>query len=257
MTSLDSYIVLCRKYKCYSYFSFLSNVPFAACQSKLKTKEFDENVKIATRYARKEKFTEEQAGLYEYFRRYVQPLENDFFDNLCKINNIDCSGFAKSVILWLSKKHPKRNTLKLIGIPNSCKTLIANIFREIFLCANWLNSSTGSAFNFGNLIYSSIIIIEEPFIPPTLLEDIKSVCGGAPLSVDVKYSAFEVLQRTPVLITSNFSALSRGHSPPVSETAIDVRSYVYSFNHVFIPSCTVTPGHFLYFLQKYGFNEFN
>lgn len=255
MSNLDKYIVLCRKYNCYSYFSFLSNVPFNVCQFMLRTKDFDENVKIAARFARKQKFAEEQEGLYAYFRRNVSPITNDVFEQICKLNNINCYEFAESIIAWLGKTHNKKNTLKIIGHVNSCKTLIANLFRQVFLCSNWLNSSTGSAFNFGNLIYSSIIIMEEPFIPPTLLEDIKSVCGGAPLSVDVKYSAFEVLQRTPVLITSNYSALSRGHSNPVSEAAIDARSYLFYFGQSFEPDFQVTPGHLLYFLQKYGFNE--
>lgn len=255
MSKLKNYISLCDKYNCYSYYSFCIKIPFKEMEDLLKDIKFHENVNIACRYVRKMHFDKQKHRLFQFMKQSVIPVKNDFFEILCKNNEIDCKTFANDIIAWLECRDFKKNTLKIIGEVNSGKTLIANLFRQVFICSNWLNSSTGSAFNFGNLIYTCIIIVEEPFVPPTLTEDFKSLCGGATLSVDVKYSTFENLERTPVLITSNFTNIGRGYSSLVSERAIDIRSYYYYFNSPIETKEKITPGHLLYFLQKFETNN--
>lgn len=253
---VEQYINLVDKYQCFSRGMFMQNVPFNEMKKLLRSTTFEEDLKIALRYVRKKIFDIQNKNLYNYFRSHTIPIENTFFENLCEKNNICPKKFATDFISWLTKKDHKINTFRIFGAVNTCKTLIANLLRKIFITSSWLNSSTGSAFNFGNLIYSSLIIIEEPFLPPTLIEDIKSLCGGAPLSVDVKYSQFESLERTPVFITTNFPTLSHGHSAQVSEQACINRAYYYTFNTPLIPTYEIEPGHLLYFLQKHGeYNE--
>nr|QTE04123.1 MAG: nonstructural protein 1 [Ficedula parva densovirus] len=251
MTTLkDQVCALALSYKVFSKTGFLEKVPFSQCEKLLRSTEFEETLKIGLRLARKYQYDLENKNLYHYFRTHYLPKPSDFFENICNANSIEPRELAIALRVWLEKADKKKNTLKLVGIPNSGKTLIANLLRKVFICANWLNSSAGSAFNFGNLTYASLIIVEEPFLPPPLLEDFKSICGGASVSVDVKYSNYEALNRTPVLITSNFSEVSRGYAAAVSEQAINLRSYQFTFTAGLQPTFEVTPEHLLDFIQR-------
>lgn len=240
---------LCHDMKITSYFHFLERVPFASIEPFLAAKQFDEVLRNCVRYSRKRLFDAQNRNLWHYFRQAVTPIRNTYFERLLRANHIRPEEFRAAVLSWLQKEHYKKNTLKLIGDPNSGKTMIANLFRDVFISSSWLNSSTGSAFNFGNLVYSTIICLEEPFLPPTMLEDMKNVCGGTPISVDVKYSSFEQLTRKPVIITSNFTTLCRGYAPQISEAAIDLRCFTFRFDTFVPPKCRITAGHLLHFLQ--------
>lgn len=172
-------------------------------------------------------------------------------ENLLFPNKIDFQEFAHAIEAWLSCADKKRNTLFIWGRPNSGKSLIAKLISEVFITKTFSNMDAASQFVFGNLIDSSLILIEEPFLVPVLLEDFKKLTEGSNMCVNVKYQEPQTLGRTPVLITSNFSTLSHGHAPAVSEAAIKLRSFIFHFSSEFVPTCVITVADFVSFLNKY------
>lgn len=241
------------KYHVFSYYSFLQTVPFNEIKKVLKDKNCDDFIKIGLRVARKEQFDLERENRFSYYLRSFEQEKNDFFDNLCLVNHIVPQNFALDMKAWLNCSHKRKNGFFLQGKISTGKSLIAKLLSKVFITTTFINNSSGSQFCFGNLLYSNIIIIDEPFIPPPILEDFKSLLGGSDMVVDVKYSTFEVLYRTPILITSNFSSLSRGYAASDSENSIKSKCYCYNLD-TFLETpqdFNVTPGMLLYFLNKY------
>lgn len=157
-----------------------------------------------------------------------QPLKWEY---LLQIQSICSQRFVHTVREWLCKKHCKKNCLLLWGAVSTGKTLFANAIRGLFLHRQMSNSTGTSNFSFGNCLNTHVIIYEEPFLHPTLLEDMKSLLGGAEMTVDAKYSTQQPLRRTPVLITSNTLALSRGHASSLCEEALQERSFIFRFDN--------------------------
>lgn len=152
------------------------------------------------------------------------------WEALLAVQSIDALEFAQAVYNWLQEVDYKRNCLLLWGEVSTGKTLFANAVRGLLLHRHLCNSNGSSNFALGNCLNTHIIIYEEPFLHPTLLEDMKSLCGGAHMTVDAKYSQQQNLRRTPVLITSNTLSLSKGHASQLAEKAIRERSYIFNFN---------------------------
>lgn len=149
---------------------------------------------------------------------------------LLRTQAVDYGEFARAVRAWLEETHHKKNCLIVWGEVSTGKTLFANAIRGLLLHRHLSNSTGSSNFALGNCLNTHVIVYEEPFLHPTLLEDMKSLCGGATMTVDAKYSVQQNLRRTPVLITSNTLQLARGHASPQAEHAIRERSYVFNFN---------------------------
>lgn len=152
------------------------------------------------------------------------------WEKLLLIQRICCLDFVKAVKAWLTKSDHKKNCFFVWGRVSTGKTLFANAIRGLFLHRQMSNSTGTSNFSFGNCLNTRVIIYEEPFLHPTLLEDMKSLFGGAELTVDAKYTQQQPLRRTPILVTSNVLNLSRGHAPEMSEQALQARSFLFKFD---------------------------
>lgn len=197
------------------------------------------------------------------YKKYYDVIKNDplylfrkqtngndqFFINLFKNNGIDPQEFADAFIKWVTKNDKRKNTLFLYGDLKTGKTLLASMIKDLYLYKTWINS-TVSTFSLGTLAYTNIIIAEEPFFTPLVLEDFKSICCGATLTPDVKFEAPTPIERTPVLITTNFLNLARGHAPPLSEEAIKDRSWIFKLNSKLSTEYTITSNDFIAFIQK-------
>lgn len=154
-------------------------------------------------------------------------------------NNIDVTEFVKCIFNVLNCIDEKKNCLRLIGIPNSGKTLIAQLICQKFLCAYVNNHNSENEFYLSCFLNKSICLCEELMITPATAEDFKSILGGMPLLISKKYNEKQVLARTPIIVTSNHEKFGRGHLNPADEEALSKRCYTFYFNHIVKPECHI------------------
>lgn len=154
--------------------------------------------------------------------------------------NINPERFVEAVHDVLNSKEFKKNSLKLWGISNSGKTFIARLLCKYFVCALVDNHASEQPFFFSNFLNKSIILIDELYVTSATCEAYKSILGGAPIDVDKKFNHKQLLQRTPVIITSNFKKFGRGHLPQIDEDAFETRCYMFNCDTIYKPKVTVT-----------------
>ena len=99
------------------------------------------------------------------------------------------------------------------------------------------NHGSENEFYLSNMLKKSIILCEELYITITTAEDFKSVLVGQPIDITKKFNEKQLSQRTPFVITSNYSRFGRGHLPPTVENALSIRCYNYILNSAFKPLC--------------------
>lgn len=173
-------------------------------------------------------------------------------ENFLSNNSINFKEFTRCVKEVLQLSHKKINALYFWGAPNSGKTMLANLIIKIFNARSILkNGDSVSSFYYEPIINSSIVLIEEPFIIPINLEDMKILLGAGELQVNVKYQPLQRTVRIPYLITSNFNLLSRGYASGISEKAIKTRVHMFKFNQPFKSKSVLTSADLLTFLNKY------
>lgn len=165
-------------------------------------------------------------------------------DAILRYNSVDVEKFCKDIHDLLRLKHPKINCLRLWGTPNSGKTLLANCISEPFVVCYMNNHGAENEFFISNMLNKSLILCEELYITVATAEDFKSVLGGQPLDIAKKYEEKQVLQRTPVVVTSNYEKFGRGHLSSVDERALALRCFDYHFTQEYHPKTRITSGDF-------------
>lgn len=217
---------------------------------------YHELIRAAVELYTKEQINLQRSDMMTYAFKYMnkhpvcQQQQSEFL-NLFTINNIDPLEFSKSVYDILNKKHLKKNCLRLVGIPNSCKTLIANCIVAPFICCYNNNHGSENEFYLSNMLNKSIILCEELYITVATCEDFKSVLGGQVIDIAKKYNEKQLLCRTPVIITSNHYKFGRGHISDTDENALCIRCYNYNFIKTYQPTVTLDTYNFYYFLFNY------
>lgn len=157
------------------------------------------------------------------------------FDALFRTNNVKPTEFASCLRRVLEKSENKINCIRIIGLPNSGKTLISNCIVEPFICCRMNNHGSENEFFMSNMLNKSIIQCEELYITIATAEDFKSVLAGQPLDIAKKFNEKQTLARTPVIVTSNYEKFGRGHVPATDENALSLRCYTFRFDHVYKP----------------------
>lgn len=170
------------------------------------------------------------------------------FDNLFRANNIDPNQFVQSLKFILRKVDPKINAIRLIGVPDSGKSLIANCICEPFITCYNNNHGSENEFYLSNMLNKAIILCEELYVTIATAEDLKSVLGGQNIDIAKKFNEKQLLCRTPVVITSNYSRFGRGHLPPTDENALAIRCHTYNFSTSYKPACRLTSVQFYLYL---------
>lgn len=168
------------------------------------------------------------------------PIEVDELFKLFNAQNIDVVKFSNHVYCLLRLIDPKINALKLVGISNSGKSLIAQLIVETFVSSYVNNHNSENEFYLSSFLNKAICICEELMITPATAEDFKSILGGAKLDISKKYTSKQVLCRTPIIITSNHSKFGRGHLNPIDEVALNNRCYIYNFITEFRPAVHIS-----------------
>ena len=154
-----------------------------------------------------------------------------YLDNLLRVSSIDPTEFARDVQKILLRKSGKVNTLRIIGPPNTGKSLVVQGIGQCFNTAFLSNTGSQGEFYFNDAVGRNLIVIEEAFITPTSCDDFKSVLSGYPLGVNIKGSKKrDVLKNTPVLLTGNTPQFGKGFLSAVDESALERRCKTYYFS---------------------------
>lgn len=176
--------------------------------------------------------------------------QREFF-NIFHNNNIIIQDFCNSLKVVLSKTDFKKNTIRLVGVPNSCKTLIANCIVAPFVCCYNNNHGSENEFYLSNMLNKSIVLCEELYITIATCEDFKSVLSGQTIDIAKKYNEKQLLSRTPIVITTNFPKFGRGHLSELDESALRIRCFTYKFNVPYAPIVKLDTFNFYYFVFNY------
>lgn len=108
--------------------------------------------------------------------------------------------------LWdlLNHKSGKFNCLNIIGPASSGKTFFVRTIKEAMITSGLIaNITRNSQFPFNNCINKRLLHWDEPNFEPAATEQLKQLFSGDELSVNVKYSPYQTIQRTPVIVTAN------------------------------------------------------
>lgn len=181
------------------------------------------------------------------FAKYDEEQEREIL-RLFTVNNVNPVHFAESLKKVLNEEHPKVNTLKIYGSPNSGKSLIGQLIASVFISCYCNNHGSENEFFLSNFLNKALILCEELYVTQATSEDFKSVLGGAPIDISKKFQEKQILSRTPVIVTSNHSSFGRGHLPPVDENALKLRCITFNFTTPFAPACQIEVSSFAHFL---------
>lgn len=154
--------------------------------------------------------------------------------------NIDVTDFSNAVYSLLRCTDPKINCLRLIGTPNSGKTLIAQMIASSFISAYVNNHNSENEFYLSGFLNKAICICEELMITPATAEDFKSILGGAKIDISKKYTSKQILIRTPIIVTSNHQNFGRGHLNPADEQALSLRCHTFIFKTPYRPKFQIS-----------------
>nr|QTE04097.1 MAG: nonstructural protein [Turdus naumanni ambidensovirus] len=104
----------------------------------------------------------------------------------------------------LEKQKPKKNSMFILGPPNCGKSyFFENIICYYLNIGHGSNACKGESFPFNEFPGKRVLIWDEPLIAPSYMETVKLIAGGNPASVNVKHQNFSVVNRTPLIFTSN------------------------------------------------------
>lgn len=215
--------------------------------------DYTKNINLALELFVKDNLELQRKNRWEWLLSFQQSLPEEEREilNIFSANSINFSTFCDALKNVLLEKDPKINTIKMWGKPNSCKTLIARLICDVFICCYANNHGSELEFFFSNFLSKSIINCEELFATPATAEDLKSILSGRYLDISKKYQEKQTLIRTPVIITSNYEKFGRGLLPIVDENALNTRCHVFKFERQYMPKCMLTSGALAHLLYTY------
>lgn len=166
---------------------------------------------------------------YFHDPRYLSvPDSITWFEFICKHNQIDPAEFFDKLCTVIDKKEMKRNAVILESEPNAGKSLIMNSVAESCVYYAAINNFTGkSSFEFAELMNQRVGLVNEPCVTDLTVETLKLIFEGAPTSIDVKYKSSNVLQRVPLLVTTNQNFVFYTTAQTTNKAAFAARSYHY------------------------------
>lgn len=250
MKILSSLLTIIQRTNSRSISELFDKCTFSEWQEISLFPNYHELIKTAIELHIKQKLDDQRINLWKYAINQVKDMscDKEVFETLNFIfssNNVNPTEFALNLKSVLEKSMNKVNALRLVGLPNTCKTLISNCIVEPFICCRMNNHGSENEFFMSNMLNKAIIQCEELYITVATAEDFKSVLGGQPIDIAKKFNEKQLLMRTPVIITSNYDRFGRGHIPPTDENALAIRCFNYRFN------CPVLPKVYISWQQFY------
>ena len=121
--------------------------------------------------------------------------------------------FVRSLYDVTEKITPKKNTISIRGPANCGKSWFADMVSSFYLNIGHVkNFVRGTSFPLHDCVNRRILLWNEPSIAPSQYETVKMLAGGDPCPAAVKYEGDGKITRTPLIITSNHSALPENDS---------------------------------------------
>lgn len=165
-------------------------------------KELFENTR--THYLAKRKFSHSiEEILVKYFTKdpYYKKCFCPIIEYL-KIEEIDIIDFEVKFSMWL-RCNSKKNTICLVGQPDTGKTFFLSTLHQNFRFANRL--AQDGIFTYSNALNADIIYHEEPFIEQVTAEAAKLVYEGNPSTTVCRKNlpVARLNKKIPVLISTN------------------------------------------------------
>nr|QTE03847.1 MAG: nonstructural protein [Motacilla cinerea parvoviridae sp.] len=154
-------------------------------------------MEVDKRFGRK---IEDPAGSLQYLN--IQD-SCALFEKWCVHNDLKKNDVVDEIFDVLSKRIKKKNTFMLEGPANCGKSYIIRSIVPYYIYWGEVHGGTGANFQWMGCIDTSLIVMEEPMLTPETIEQAKLVFEGAPTMVNIKCKGPQLLQPTPVLITSN------------------------------------------------------
>lgn len=98
----------------------------------------------------------------------------------------------------------KQNTVHICGPPNCGKTYFADWASSFYINVGQIgNFNRYSNFPLNDAPNRRILVWNEPNVEPSAFDTVKMLTGGDPLPANVKYQSGAVIDKTPVIITTN------------------------------------------------------
>lgn len=126
---------------------------------------------------------------------------------------------------WITKRHPKKNTICITGPSNTGKTSLLSGFIKVCPGGEVVNAQN---FNFEGLVDAFWGRWDEPLCGPEQAEKFKQIAGGEPCAVPVKFKKPVVLPRIPMYICCNREFW---YWCPQNETMFRNRFFMYHFGY--------------------------
>lgn len=144
-------------------------------------------------------------------------------------------------VYWLhclfEKRFRKRNAIFIKGPPNAGKTYFADFISAFYVHVGQVgNFNRFHMFPLNDCVNKRLLVWNEPNIEPTSFDTVKMLTGGDPLPANVKYQGGSVVDKTPVILTSNSDVFQQ--SDPVWYSRI---AFVRFAEAPFLKKCTRYP----------------
>lgn len=203
--------------------------------------KYMESANLALELFVKDSLEMQRKNRWEYFlsfQKYLPDQENELI-RLFHTQRINIVQFFQCLKEVLNCTWPKINTLKIQGIPNSGKTMLAQLIGKPFITCYANNHGSENEFFLSNFLNKSVILCEELYVTQATCEDFKQILGGCPIDIDKKFQSKQIWMRTPIIITSNYQKFGRGHLPSRDEQALQLRCFTFDFNYSFTPTTMI------------------
>lgn len=251
MTRLTIQYFLKNRYTCVSdVVAANDNLLFAEALQKNQVSPF-QIINNFCEIARINRLAIERSDRFTWFLNGVDDIRgSDIIRRHLILNSINPWQFAHDVRSWLQCSDLKRNTLFLWGPPNTGKTTLTGLLTAPFLTSYLTMQASTSEFYYDAMLNHTLIHMEEAFFVPGVIETMKSVLGGFPITVARKHiSTRQPLQRTPCAITSNHRSLSRQYCAITDDEACLRRCYTYHLSRALECDYQLTPASMRTFIK--------
>lgn len=153
------------------------------------------------------------------------PTEPDIIHKILLHQGIPPCTFDQAFFTWVTKSEPKKNTFIIQGPTNTGKSQFISGFKGI---VPWGEIVNAPVFAWEGLLEAQIGIWEEPCMGPEQAEKFKQVAEGMTTNIPVKHKKPVMLQRIPILITTNHNIWRYCQQ---EEPMIKNRSWIFYFNY--------------------------
>lgn len=120
-------------------------------------------------------------------------------------DNVAIDYFLRSIYNVLERRIPKLNTIIFHGDKSAGKSYFIDCITNYLLCSGEINTPLNKYGQFALMDCSGkrVIVWDEPNYEKCKVEELKKLLGGGQLKVQTKFKNDQVVNRTPIFITTN------------------------------------------------------